>query len=91
MTKMEVQLIAPSVTSVSIAEAKSKLAALARRAELGETIIITRHGRNVAALGPAEPAGRPRSSILGVWRDEKVRIAEDFDETGPEWDEYRRG
>ncbi len=83
--------LAKDITKVSIAEAKSKLAALSRRAELGETIVITRHGKDVAMLGPAHPADGPRSSILGAWRNEKVWITEDFDVLGPEWDEYTGG
>lgn len=82
--------MAKAVSKVSIAEAKSKFAALARRAELGETIVITRHGKSVATLGPADPANPSRASILGAWRDEKIWIADDFDELGPEWDEYTR-
>lgn len=33
-------------------EAKAKLSELLRRAEAGETIVITRHGKKVARLGP---------------------------------------
>ncbi len=79
------------VTKVNIAEAKSKFAALSRRAELGETIVITRHGKDIATLGPVHPHGGSHSSILGAWRNEKVWIAEDFDVLGPEWDEYVGG
>lgn len=37
-------------------EAKNKLGMLLDRAEAGEEIIITRHGKGVATLGPYAPA-----------------------------------
>lgn len=43
---------------VSIAEAKARFAVLVARAEAGEQIIVTRHGRPVARLGPL-PTTRP--------------------------------
>ncbi|MBU6164895.1 MAG: type II toxin-antitoxin system prevent-host-death family antitoxin [Alphaproteobacteria bacterium] len=44
---------------VSLAEAKSQLSALVARAERGETITITRRGKTVATLNPAEPQRQP--------------------------------
>ena len=43
-------------THVPIAEAKAKLAALVNRAEAGEEIVLTRHGRPAAKLVRARPA-----------------------------------
>jgi prevent-host-death family protein len=40
------------MSEVSIAKAKAEFAALVARAETGEQIIVTRHGRPVACLGP---------------------------------------
>ena len=40
---------------LSIARAKAGFAEAVRRAEGGETIVLTRHGRPVARLGPAGP------------------------------------
>jgi prevent-host-death family protein len=40
------------MTTVSAYEAKTHLPRLLRAAERGETVIITRHGRPVAQLGP---------------------------------------
>jgi len=40
--------------SISAAEAKSNLAKYLRATERGNTVLITRHGRAVAALVPAE-------------------------------------
>ena len=72
---------------VGVAEAKAKFAELLKRAEAGETIGITRHGRTVAMLTP--PA-RPDSlrSVRGIWAGRGFWIADDFDVLGPEWDEY---
>jgi prevent-host-death family protein len=41
------------MATVSVAEAKNRLAALLNAAEAGETITITRHGKPVAELRPA--------------------------------------
>ena len=40
------------MTTVSAYEAKTHLPRLLRAAERGETVIITRHGKPVAQLGP---------------------------------------
>jgi prevent-host-death family protein len=46
---------------ISTAEAKNRLPELIRMVETGELIIITRHGRPVAQLGPApQPARKVR-------------------------------
>ena len=42
------------MTTVSAYEAKTHLPRLLRAAERGETVIITRHGKPVAQLGPVE-------------------------------------
>lgn len=42
----------PPATAVSVSELARNVAALVRRAEGGEEIIITRDGRPVASLGP---------------------------------------
>ena len=49
---------------LSIARAKAGFAEAVRRAESGETIVLTRHGRPVARLGPADP--RPAASVPGT-------------------------
>jgi prevent-host-death family protein len=46
--------------AVSLAKAKATLSELVTRAESGEEIAITRHGRTVARLAPPE---RPRKPI----------------------------
>ncbi|HXR40635.1 MAG TPA: type II toxin-antitoxin system prevent-host-death family antitoxin [Terracidiphilus sp.] len=46
---------------VSTAEAKNRLTELIRAVEGGEQVVITRHGRPVAQLGPApKPARKAR-------------------------------
>jgi len=74
---------------VSIAQVKATLAERVREVERGEAIILTRHGRPVAALIPAEDLERlerlraagPESglaSLAGGWKnsDDLVRILE---------------
>ena len=46
------------MTTVTAYEAKTHLPRLLRAAERGETVIITRHGKPVAQLGPVEDRGR---------------------------------
>jgi prevent-host-death family protein len=43
---------------VSTADAKNRLPELIRMVESGELVVITRHGRPVAQLGPAPPERR---------------------------------
>jgi prevent-host-death family protein len=46
------------MSTISSYEAKTHLPRLLREVERGETVIITRHGKPVAKLGPiGEPAG----------------------------------
>jgi prevent-host-death family protein len=50
-------------------EAKSKLGSLLDRVERGEEIVITRRGRAVARLVPAEPGfdrGRAQRAVEGI-------------------------
>jgi prevent-host-death family protein len=46
------------MTTVSAYEAKTHLPRLIRAAERGETVIITRHGKPVAQLGPVQDQRR---------------------------------
>jgi prevent-host-death family protein len=57
-------------TTIGAYEAKTHLSALLDRAERGESLTITRNGRPVARLVPAEPA-RPTAA-------EAARIVEGF-------------
>jgi len=67
---------------VNISEAKAQLSKLVERAEHGERVVIGRAGRPVAVLTAyAETLDRRQ---LGVWRDEVVWIADDFDAPLPD-------
>jgi prevent-host-death family protein len=46
------------MSSHSIAETKDKLSELIDRAEKGEDVVITRHGRPVVRLAPVSPTAR---------------------------------
>ena len=72
--------------NISIAEAKAKFSELIKRAEAGEEIVVTRHGRPVArVMPPAEELKKP--PLLGALKG-KIRIADDFDEPLEEFREY---
>jgi prevent-host-death family protein len=81
--------------NVSIKDAKELLEDLVRRAEAGEHVVLTRDGKPVAEIGPAaenKGSGEIRGSgslpRVGAFKDKEFWMAPDFDELGPEWDEY---
>ena len=55
---------------VAVADAKGRLTELIRRAEAGEEIVLTRHGRAVVRLVPVEAAVAPvaRKKLLEAVR-----------------------
>jgi prevent-host-death family protein len=61
---------------VSIVEAKNRLPELIRAVEQGEKVVITRHGKPVAQLGPPPPERRPVR--LGGMRD-RIELLPGFD------------
>jgi prevent-host-death family protein len=61
---------------VSTAEAKNRLPELIRVVEGGEQVVITRHGRPVAQLGP--PPAERRKATLGGMRD-RIRLLPGWD------------
>jgi prevent-host-death family protein len=65
-------------TTVSVAQAKSRFAALVARAEAGERIVVTRSGRPVACLGPV-PLRQPikYGELSDVFLSEDLTIPED--------------
>ena len=67
---------------ITVAEAKARLAEFIRRAEGGEEIVLTRHGRPVARLGPALEASK--GPLIGALAGQ-IQIADDFDEMPPEF------
>lgn len=71
--------------NISVAEAKAKFSELIKRAEAGEEILVTRHGKVVARVMPPETeAALPRIGALKgqIW------ISDDFDEPLEEFKEY---
>ena len=70
---------------VTVEEAEARIGELLRRAEAGERIEVTRDGRAVVELAAEGRAAR--GTLLGAMKGE-IWIAPDFDELGPEWDEY---
>ncbi len=76
--------------NIPVSEAKAKFSELIRRVEAGEEIVLTRNGKPVARLSEAKDRPHPgelRMAAMGKFRG-KLQIADDFDELGPEWDEY---
>lgn len=58
--------------TVSIAYARTNLPRLVREAEKGKTIVLSRYGKPVARLSPAEPVEKPARK-LGTGKG-RVRI-----------------
>ena len=74
------------IECVEIAEAKAKFSELLKRAEAGEEIVVTRHGKPVATIA-AHADATPKKKLRGAMKG-KIWIAPDFDVLGPEWDKY---
>lgn len=77
---------------VPIKDAKARLPELVRRAEAGERVVITRHGKPVADLGEHKPprkgginfeAGYRAMDALGI-KSFFGEVAPDFDDPLPE-------
>jgi antitoxin (DNA-binding transcriptional repressor) of toxin-antitoxin stability system len=73
--------------NVPIAEAKAKFSELIKRVEAGEDVLLTRDGKVIARLTLPENPRPERKSLIGAYKG-KFWMADDFDELGPEWDEY---
>jgi prevent-host-death family protein len=73
--------------AVSIHDAKTHFSRLIARAEAGEEIIVRRGRTPVAKIVAYRPATTPRTpgSLKG-----RIVMADDFDETPEEFDEYVR-
>lgn len=61
--------IIQAMSSHSIAETKNRLSELVARAENGEEVVITRHGRPVAKISGVKPAPRPITQEAIDWLD----------------------
>ncbi len=73
--------------NISIAEAKAKFSELITRAQSGEEIVLTRHGKAVATISPLSDPHKKPGSLIGAMKGQ-IEISDDFDRLGPEWDEY---
>lgn len=71
--------------AVSIHEAKTQFSRLVARAQAGEEIIVRRGATPVAKIVAYHPPTTPR--VPGALKGQIV-IADDFDETPPEFAEY---
>jgi prevent-host-death family protein len=71
-------------------EAKNKLGQLLDLVEQGEEVLITRHGKRVARLVPAQPVRNREQARAAVWR---IRERAEQRKLGPfvwsEWKSYR--
>lgn len=71
---------------IPIREAKSHLAALARRVEAGERVVVTRNGRPVFEMVPPQKPGGLDLTALQAWKKEQgygdviAVMAPDFDD-----------
>lgn len=72
------------MTTMNIAEAKSKLSELVARAEAGEEVVIARNGKPSVRLQPVEPVLR-RKPVLGAWQHLNINVPDSvFFEPDPE-------
>ncbi len=56
------------MNTINVREARKRLGDLVDAAEGGDTIVITRRGRQVAVLGPVKPRGRRKLPNLAAFR-----------------------
>lgn len=76
--------------TVSMKEAKSRLTALAREVEKGETVVVTRNGKPVFDLVPhRKKSGLDLEALREFKREHGIStvftyVADDFDEPLPE-------
>jgi prevent-host-death family protein len=76
----------PRITRFNVGEAKARFSELVRKALAGEEVIIAKDNKPLLRLVPLDrPAGsrKPGSARGQVW------MAPDFDETPPDFDDYR--
>lgn len=61
------------MTTMNIAEAKSKLSELVARAEAGEEVVIARNGKPAVRIMPVEPR-RTEPRRLGAWEHLNIQV-----------------
>jgi prevent-host-death family protein len=81
-----------AVTAVSVADARSDLAELLNRVAYGkERLVITRHGRELAAIVPVEDLHLANRLRRFVARKDVARALAELDAgKAPSWDELRK-
>lgn len=70
------------MTHIAISEAKAQLTELVRRAEGGESVVLTRHGQEVVRLTPIRISDDLRAKRLAAIREAQAAVGElpaDFD------------
>lgn len=72
--------------NIPITEAKAQLTELVRRAENGETVVLTRHGKPAVRLVPAAPERAPAGRLDRALIDRITAEAVAKMKPGP-WDE----
>jgi prevent-host-death family protein len=55
------------MANYSVADAKAHLSDLLERAEKGESVVITRHGKPVVEFKPVAQVGRPMTAVDLAW------------------------
>lgn len=74
--------------SLSLSEARNELPSLVERvAEFHEIVVITRHGKPMAQIGPVALGKKKAKKDLYPLRGVPFRMSDDFNEPMPElWD-----
>ena len=70
------------MTHVSVSDAKAQLTDLVRRAEAGDDVVLTRHGREVVRLVPVQASAKTREQRIAAIRAAQALVGElppDFD------------
>jgi prevent-host-death family protein len=75
------------MATFNIAHAKSRFSELVRKAMLGEEVIIARDNKPILRLVPVDPPAGKRKP--GSGKGQIVHLADDFDATPPEFQDYR--
>jgi prevent-host-death family protein len=71
----------------NIGEAKAHLSELVQKALLGEEVVIARDNKPLLRLVPIEPPQRKRQP--GSGKGQLLHMAEDFDATPEDFEDYR--
>jgi prevent-host-death family protein len=56
------------MTRVSVSEAKARFTELLRIVEGGEEVVVTRHGKEIAQIGPRRRKPTPAEKLAGIRR-----------------------